>query len=375
MADRPRRFDVGILGAGAVGCAAAYYLARRRVSVVVVDRGGAGGGASAATSARVWIHTEEPAEYARLLLHSAHRYPVLQEQVGAMEYLRTGGLGPVFTVDEEARARDLVVRQGAAGLPVRWLSREEALRREPALNPQVIGATYCPADGSVNPFLLVRRLATAARRLGASFVLHSGYVAIRSRGGSFLLLTGRGEVMVRRLVVAAGAGTPDVLAHVDAALPLRAVFTHFAVTEKVPALLRHTLRTVRQQPSGEVLVEAPQEGPPVQCEAAPDVLLGLAREATRTIPSLGSARMLRAFTGVRAVPVDGLPILGPVDEDVYVAVAPRGITLCPLLGEAVAELVTRGRVLPSLEPWTPNRFEGVAAQNGKGGRQDSAEGL
>jgi glycine/D-amino acid oxidase-like deaminating enzyme len=359
MPERAERFEVGIIGAGAVGCAVAYSLAKRRVPVLVLDRGGAGGGASAATSARVWAHTEDPPDVARMIARAAQRFPGLQEEIGPVEFLRTGGLAPVLTADEERRAQDLVARQAAAGLSARWLSREETLRLEPALTPLVRGATYSPDDGSVNPFLLVRRLVGAARRLGAAFSFHCGYVAVRSQPGGVALLTGRGEFWVRRLIIAAGVGVSDLLAQVGVSLPLRPVFTHFAVTEKVPPLLRHTLSTMRQQLSGEVVVEHPREGPPVQCEAAPGVLLDLAREATRLVPSLGPVPMLRAFTGVRAVPVDGLPVLGAVEERIFVVLALRGIALCPLLGEAVADLVLRGRAGAAFERWSPARFREV----------------
>lgn len=350
MPDRPSGYDVGIIGAGAVGCAIAYSLARRKIPAALFDQGGAGSGPCGAASARIRTHSDTDSALALLCQRSAERFPRLQEEIGAIEYLRTGGLTPALTEEAAVECANAVARQAAAGLAVRWLSREETLRREPALSPEVRGAAYAPHDGSVNPFLLVRRLVAATRRLGGALFLHCGYVGVRPRADDFLIDTARGEVQVQYLVIAAGLGTREVGRRLGLSVPLRTVSQDLLVTEKRPPLLRHTIATARQRITGEVLVESSPEDP-----SSPfDRMRRAAGDAVRLIPALAATRVIRAFTSVRAAPPDGRPLLGRVDGGIYVAVAPHGVTLCPLIGEAMVELIS-GRVPEGMEAWSPRR--------------------
>ncbi len=358
MPDRADAYDIGILGAGALGCAIAYYLARRKIVPVVLDQAGAGGGASGATAAWVWVHSKTPSSYACLSLRSAERYPALQEEIGPIEYLRTGGLRPALTEAEAQAGVELARSQASDGLEVRWLSREEVLRREPALSRKILGATYSPHDGCANPFLLVRRLVSATRRLGGTFLLHCGHVAVHPDSAGFGLETGHEEISVRRLILASGPWTHETGRQLGVVIPVRPVRGHILVTEKLPPLLRHTIVAARQQITGEVLFGSTHEDAGMDRGTTLAMISRVAREGAELIPALATARVIRAFAGIRAVPADGLPILGPAGEvdGLYVAAAHSGITLAPLIGEAMADVIAGGRLPRGLEAWSSERL-------------------
>jgi D-hydroxyproline dehydrogenase subunit beta len=63
-----------------------------------------------------------------------------------------------------------------------------------------------------------------------------------------------------------------------------------------------------------------------------------------------------AVVGQRALPADGLPIVGPVGERGYVVVTHSGVTLAPLLGRLVAREVCTGDEEPRLAPYRLDRF-------------------
>jgi glycine/D-amino acid oxidase-like deaminating enzyme len=61
------------------------------------------------------------------------------------------------------------------------------------------------------------------------------------------------------------------------------------------------------------------------------------------------------------VPRDGYPIIGPVEgvERVLMSVMHRGVTLAPVIGEIMIELITAGRTNHNIEPYLLSRFAGA----------------
>src|SRR3954470_8506273 len=82
-----------VVGAGAMGAAAAYHLARRGEPVVLVeqfalghDRGSSHG------AARITRHSYADPRYARLMPDAFRAWRVLEADAGQNLYLRTGGV-------------------------------------------------------------------------------------------------------------------------------------------------------------------------------------------------------------------------------------------------------------------------------------------
>ena len=84
----------------------------------------------------------------------------------------------------------------------------------------------------------------------------------------------------------------------------------------------------------------------------------LERRLEETVALRGPAAVDAVRVGVRALPRDGLPIVGWADglDDVYVVVTHSGVTLCLVLGRLVAAEIAGGRSEPLLEPFRPARF-------------------
>ena len=85
-----------------------------------------------------------------------------------------------------------------------------------------------------------------------------------------------------------------------------------------------------------------------------DVLLE--RASTLSPSIVGSARFSRAAAAVRPMPIDGLPVVGYVEEGLYVAVTHSGITLGPLLASLAAAEIVNNFECDLLAPYRPSRF-------------------
>lgn len=383
MPDRGRGYDVAVLGAGCAGAAIACTLARRRIAPVVVDVARPDGGVP--VPAAVAVQRGTPAEI-QLALRSAERFPELQDAIGFFGYRRTGGMtAAVSEADAEmgcaraSQARD-------AGLPVSWLSREETLRREPGLSERVAGAVYCAYDGVADAGALARRLLGAAVRYGGAAHVDGGYVAVARQQGGFRIRAGREEILARRLVVASADVLRTIGRQLGIGLPVRVEGRRVCVTERIKPVLRHLVNGIHQQPSGEMVLDPPS----IVDEHASDrdltmlvtALRRIAAGAVRLVPGIESARIIHAPLVVSLEAADGRPAVGRLEEDIYVAIAgaDQAVTHCPVIGEAIADAVSRNRWPDGLDIWAPGRFAAAALSGAdpragqSAGGQDSTDG-
>src|SRR6516225_11407287 len=86
-------FQNVILGAGAMGSAAAYHLARRGEPVVLVEQFELGHGrGSSHGAARITRHSYADPRYARLMPSAFRAWRDLEADAGEALYIRTGGV-------------------------------------------------------------------------------------------------------------------------------------------------------------------------------------------------------------------------------------------------------------------------------------------
>ena len=346
MIDRGRGYEVAVLGAGCVGSSVAYALARRRQVPVVIDVGPPDGGMPFPAAAVVQSGT---AADIRLAVRSAERLPDLQDAVGPFGYRRTGGMTVALTDAEAETGRARAAQAGAAGLPVVWLSREETFRREPGLSERVAGAVYCGYDGVADSSALARRLLAAAVRFGGTAHVNCGYIGVARQTGGFRVRAGREEIVARRLVIASMDTLAVVGRQLGVDLPQRIRRRRICVTERVAPSLRHLVNGIRQSSSGEFVLDPPDsldEGGSVEnVRDLVEALRRIATAAVRLVPAVEPARILHAPLWVSAEPADGRPAVGRLEDDLYIAAAgtDQALIHCPVIGEAVAEAISRNR--------------------------------
>ncbi len=156
---------VVIVGGGATGAALAHDLTLRGVQVTLVERG-------EVTSGTTGRHHG--------LLHSGARYAVkdpesARECIQENQILRriapgsfelNDGLFVALTDEDLAYYDDFMEGCANTGIPTRTLSRDEALRLEPNLNPDLKLAVQVP-DGTMDAMRLPLRFLATAKHNGA----------------------------------------------------------------------------------------------------------------------------------------------------------------------------------------------------------------
>ncbi len=354
------KYDVVVIGSGVVGSSIAYHLSEsKKNNILVVDKGFPMSGTSGSTQAWVWVHSKTPSWYGELSMYSAELYPFLERKIGDVEYKRTGGIAPFFNEADREGALRLAEKQAEVGIEVDVLNREEVLEKEPALSQRVAGATFCKLDGNVNPFRLVELYTKAAKKNGAVFSFYNQVVTITKKKDIFQIETDQDTFYSKKVILAGGPWSKDLGKMLGVDIPIKQVRGQILVTEPQAPFLKHTIGGIRQADNGEVLIGYSKEEVGYDKRSTLDIMQETAKMATEFIPSLAKANVVRCFSGIRVMPKDGFPIIGEIPEvrNAYIAAMHSGITLSPLVGTLMTELLEDGETSIDLTRFSMNRFD------------------
>lgn len=362
-------FDVAILGGGMLGSAIGWGCASRGARVAVLDGGDVALRAARGNFGLIWSQSKgdgAPA-YAAWTWDALGAWPALAEQISGLAgrdigYRAQGGL--VFCLGEkelEAR-RTFVVRmqnQDVSGL--RLLSRAELLDLMPGceLGPDVLGASFQPKDGHINPLMLLRGFHAGLAAEGAAHLPGADVVRIEQDGHFKVHRADGAEVHAAKLVVAAGVGTQTLAAMVGIDVPVRPVRGQNIVTERLPPLLPLPAGGIRQTVDGTVQIGTTREddGDPEPRTRVAN-LSTMAARAIRLLPALAEARSLRTWGALRPMTPDGLPVYAQSDSHpgAFVTVCHSAVTLAPQHAGPLAEGILAGRLPDATAYFHPRRF-------------------
>ena len=359
--------EIVVVGAGCVGAAVAYRLAQRGARVAVLDAGAPGGGTSGASFAWTNAFGKTPRDYHDLNVAGMEEHLVLAKELPGGGWLHPDG---ALAWEEEpagrARLDAAVDRLAAWGYPVERISPRQALQLERDLHiaPSVDQVIWTPAEGYVEVVPFIAALLAAATRHGARVLPGHRVTAIlrdghRVRG----VRTERGDDVAADVVVdCAGAAADDLARLAGARCPLRRVPGRLVYTAPVPTTLGRPVHApgVHFRPDGGgriVLAEGAHDQVWREDAAAWPPERSLAAAAAH-LPALGIARVEAIRVGVRPMPPDERPMVGPVPglEGFYLVVSHSGVTLGPLWGRVAAAELLDGAVDARLAPYRPERF-------------------
>jgi glycine oxidase len=381
--DSLRGTDVAVLGGGLIGLAAAWSLAEQDHQVVLVDPAPLSGASWVAAGMLAPVSELHAAEapLVGLGLAALEHWPVfaqaLTEASGLDLGLRTEGTVLVAATPDDHRALlellDLHRRLGLASQP---LTRREARQLEPGLAPGLAGALLIPGDHHVDPRLVARALALAARRAGVRWVAAAGS-ALRCRRGAVegLVLDSGVHLDAPAVVLAAGwrsaalDGLPATLR-----LPLRPVkgqILRLATRTGTVEGPRHCIRALVEgapvylvpRRSGEVVLGATSEEQGADPTATAGALYELLRDAVAVVPGVRELELTEVGVGHRPATPDHGPLVGPLPagsgaDGLVLAVGHHrnGVLLCPITAEAVRAAVEGDPLPDALGPFGPTRF-------------------
>ncbi|HEU0006351.1 MAG TPA: FAD-dependent oxidoreductase, partial [Terriglobia bacterium] len=210
--------DVLIVGSGIIGLSLAQELALQRLSVTVLERGQIGQEASSASAGILAPRAdmEEAGPLAQLLLASRKIYPEFVKQVSGrsgvgIDFSISGLLSVALNLEQQAELDRKKQQQTDLGLDVQSLSREETLRLESGLNPELLSALYFPEEGYVDNRELVEAVRVACLQLGVRLVPECEALAVKAEQSKVSgVETNSGFFASERVVIAAGSWSGQI---------------------------------------------------------------------------------------------------------------------------------------------------------------------
>lgn len=210
---------------------------------------------------------------------------------------------------------------------------------------------WAPGDGCVDPVGVTGRLVAGARAHGARVHPDTPVTAVRrdAAGRVVGVHTAAGPLPGATVVLAAGVAT----AALGAALGIHIPVDPSPATHSGSGLRPGWYRTVVNTPDFDLR------------QVGADRLVAAADSPERTLAAIRSTfrgaanvEMLGSRVGVRPMPVDGEPIVGPVATvpGLYVTVLHSAVTLAPAVGRLVAGELVDGTVEPLLAGCRLDRF-------------------
>jgi D-amino-acid dehydrogenase len=410
--------DVLVLGAGMVGVSAALHLLKRGRQVILVDRhddageetshGNAGIIESASVfpymfprdlgeilryatnrAPQVRYHPLELPSYlpwlVRYFLASepkrAHRaamgvlplirrslieHEALIGEAGVPELLRRSGWIKLFRSDATlAAARADFERAKQYGVEGEVLDGGAIAQREPALTGDFAGAIHFPAPGFVpDPGRLAKAYAALFKRKGGRFVVADARTLEQVTGG-WRVVGANGGVVAREVVVALGPWSDLVFAPLGYDLPLgikrgyhlhlrprgNVILQHPVLDSDLGYLLAPMNRGIRLT-TGVEFARRDAPATPVQVERA------LPR--ARALFPLGEVIHAKPWKGARPCLPDMLPVIGKASRHAGLwfdfGHQHHGLTLGPVTGRLLAEMMTGEEPLADPAPFAAERF-------------------
>jgi sarcosine oxidase subunit beta len=377
-------YDVIIVGAGSVGCPAAFFLAQAGLKSLVIDQfASPGQGANKAAIGGIRA-THSHVSKIRLGLQSLDIFSTWQERYGDDLEWRQGGYSFVAYRPREVQIlKDLLKIQQGYGLNIDWLEQDELLEVIPALNPGgLIGGTYSPDDGSASPLRSAHAFYSRAAERGAEFHFNERVTGMITRGGKVVgVRTDRGGYATNTVINAGGPWAKSVARMARLDVPVVPDSHEGGITEPVARFLEPMVVDIRPAPgSRNYYFYQHKPGPIVFCITPEPPVVGtdrretsaflpmIARRMVDLMPRLGNVRVRRTWRGLYPMTPDGFPIVGRVQElEGYinaVGMCGQGFMLGPGLATYLVKIV-----LGSLAPEDQEVLDGLTLYRDFGGEE------
>ena len=357
-------YDVLIIGAGAVGCAAAMELAKYKLSVCVVDKeSDVCEGTTKANSAiaHAGFDAEPGTLKAKLNVRGSKMMPELAQKLD-FAYKQNGAMVLCFDEADKPKLdilKDRAVKNGVDKVSI--ISGDEARKLEPNLSDEVCAALLAETSAIICPFEMTLAFAENALANGAEFKLSTEVTAVKKQDDAFVVSASGGDIQARVIINAAGVYADKIHSMVSSTpLAITARRGEYLLMDKAAgSVVSHTVFQLPTQMGKGILVTPTVHGNLLAGPTAENIddkeniattkggIEQIKAKGALSVRNIPFNKVITSFTGLRAVGDTGDFIIGHSDVKGFIdaaAIESPGLTSAPAIGEYLRELA--GELIP-----------------------------
>jgi D-amino-acid dehydrogenase len=265
------------------------------------------------------------------------------------------------TLDEEAK---FAARANELGVPAEVLEAPQAAALDPAITMDVAGAVYFPKDAHLSPNRFMAALKVTCEKQGVVFQWGREVSALTHHASR---ITSAAAIEADDFILAGGSWSPQLARELGLRLPMQAGKGYSLTLPKPPQLPQLccilTEARVAVTPMGGALrIGGTMEIAGLNEDINPVRVRGIIKSALKYFPAFKEADFegVQPWRGLRPCSPDGLPYLGRTAKFKNLTIATghamMGLSLGPITGRLVAEILDGEKPSHDLAPLSPDRF-------------------
>ena len=270
------------------------------------------------------------------------------------------------TLDHETHGLAAIANE--LGIEARVLDAKQTAALEPGTELDVLGSVYFPIDAHLTPRKFMPALVGLLRQMGVTFQWNTSVNGWRTAGGRVTgVQTTAGALTADEFVLAGGSWSAAMTAGLDIRLPLQAGKGYSLTIEqprfKLTKSMILTERRVAVTPMGDKLrfggtMEIAGHSDRIRPERVEQIIAG----AQAFLPEFTATDFagIKPWFGYRPVSPDGLPYIGRFGRHANLTAAcghaMLGVTMAPITGLVVSEVLGGRKPSVSLAALSPDRF-------------------
>jgi len=366
--------DVVIVGGGAIGSSIAYRLASVGLSVTVVERDSVGSHASGYALGLLNPTNEtgsiESLNHQSFIMHQEMLEVVEQESGVDVQVLTMPHIELALEESEIVTLKKECDRIAAfSNFTTNWLEPDEITRFDSRITREIYGGLLVEDVIAIDSYNFTLATAQAAESRGAEYVLREATGLVYDRDRVEGVMVGEDCINCGTVVLALGpwSAAASLWAGIDIPIVpqkgeiLRLEGLNPRLDFHVHGFTLGSSCSILQKADGAVWLAATvQDDTGFDVTPSLDARESLVLRGTRMMPELEWQQMLLQTACMRPVTPDGDPIFGkiPDKEGVFIAsgTGGQGILLAPVIGRAMADLISAGKTEIDIVDFGLERF-------------------
>ena len=412
--------DVIIIGGGVIGLSCAYYLQEEGCKVTVVDKGDMEDGCSYGNAGMVtpshfvplaapgivkkgiiWMFNPESPFYIKPRLdvdlfswawkfykaasqkNVKQSAPVLRDLCLLSKKLfkefarqedfqfafeEKGILMMYKTAKAEQEELENIKMAEDLGIVAKILSESQVQEIEPELQLNIKGAVHYPGDAHMSPALFLQGLKRSLRKNGVQILGHTEVQQFITKDQKIQeIITNKERLVAQEYVLATGSWSPKLARSLQLKLPIQAGKGYSFTLEKpaqqlqTPAILMEAKIAVTPMQE-QLRFAGTMEIAGLDLRINPRRVKGITRAIPNYLPGFEFPNYsdLKVWSGLRPCSPDGLPFIGRAKSCKNLSIAAGhamlGLSLGPVTGKLIAEIVLEQKTSCPIELLSPNRY-------------------